>query len=139
MKEFLLLVEDDPDDEELTVDALVTGGLKTDIKVARDGAEALQAISADGQQLPRCVLLDLKLPKLSGLEVLRRIKGDARTRHVPVVVLSSSSQYADIRGSYDLGANSYVRKPVEAQAFLQAVQSLGAYWAVINEPLPDQQ
>ncbi len=136
MTGFILLVEDNLDDEDLILDVLVTGGLRADIKVARDGAEALELVSG-AQLLPRLVVLDLKLPKVSGLEVLRRMKSHPRTQHVPIVVLSSSSQDADIRSSYELGANSYVRKPVESGAFVQAVQSLGAYWSVINEPLRD--
>jgi two-component system response regulator len=132
----ILFVEDDPDDEDLILDALVSGGLKMEIKVARDGAEALEMVSG-AQLLPRLVVMDLKLPKVSGLDVLRRIRGDARTRHIPIVVLSSSSQESDIRSSYESGANSYVRKPVESGAFAQAVQTLATYWSVFNEPMRD--
>ena len=136
----ILLIEDNPDDEELTLDALRTGGVKNEIVVARDGAEALDFLfpaqsstAYSSTRLPELILLDLKLPKVSGLEVLRRIRSRSTTRHIPTVVLTSSSEEEDINRSYEVGANSYVRKPVEFDEFVQAVQSLGAYWVLFNE------
>jgi len=127
-------VEDDPDDEFLTRDALRTGGLSHDVVVARDGAEAVEWIFT-GEGVPDLVLLDLKLPKLSGFDVLERIRSDERTRGLPVVILTSSSEHRDIQRSYTTGANSYVRKPVNFPEFVRAVQTLGVYWLTVNEPL----
>ena len=137
MKKTILLVEDNPDDEELTLDALRTGGVTNEINVARDGAEALDMLFAPNTPRPQLILLDLKLPRVSGLEVLRRIRSTPETRHIPTVVLTSSSENSDILGSYELGANSYVRKPVEFGEFVRAVQTLGAYWVIVNEAAPE--
>jgi two-component system response regulator len=136
----ILLVEDNPDDEFLTRDALRSGGVLHDVIVARDGAEAVDWIfSRDGanrgSQAPDLVLLDLKLPKMSGFDVLERIRGDSRTRGLPVVILTSSSEQQDIERSYTTGANSYVRKPVIFSDFVRAVQTLGVYWLTVNEPV----
>jgi two-component system, response regulator len=131
----LLLVEDNPDDERLTLRALGRSNLTNPIQVARNGEEALQQVFS-ASPLPCVVLLDLKLPKIDGLEVLRQIRACDRTRHLPVVVLTSSSEDRDIIESYNLGANSYVRKPVEIDQFTEAVRQLGLYWALLNEPLP---
>ena len=136
----ILLIEDNPDDEELTLDALRSGGVRNDITVVHDGAEALEFLFTPepkpdwgGRKLPNLVLLDLKLPKVSGLEVLRRIRSHPATRYIPTVVLTSSSEQTDIHQSYEMGANSYVRKPVEFSDFVQAIQALGAYWVLFNE------
>lgn len=139
-KKLILLVEDNPDDEFLTKDALRTGGVAHDLVVARDGAEAVQWIfteedSSASPRTPDLVLLDLKLPKLSGFDVLERIRSDERTIGLPVVILTSSSEYQDIERSYANGANSYVRKPVNFSEFVRAVQALGVYWLTVNEPL----
>jgi CheY-like chemotaxis protein len=128
----ILLVEDNPDDERLTLRALRRGHLANPIVVARNGEEALNLVLGDGP-LPCVVLLDLKLPKVDGLEVLRQIRSRDRTRLLPVVVLTSSSEDRDIIESYSLGANSYVRKPVNIDDFTDAVRQLGLYWALINE------
>ena len=139
----ILLVEDNPDDEELTLRALRKRGLKEPVVVAHDGPEALDYLfgggnwkNRDTHDTPRVVLLDLKLPKLSGLDVLRRMREDARTRRVPVVVLTSSTEERDIQQCYDLGANSYVRKPVEFDEFLEFIRNLGNYWLKLNERPP---
>ena len=131
----ILLVEDNPDDEALTLDALRSGGVHCHIDVARDGAEALDYIfeRCPSEGLPHLVLLDLKLPKRSGMEVLAEIRGNERTRYTPVVVLTSSSQDEDMRTSYGRGANSYVRKPVDFERFSAAVKMLGVYWLLHNE------
>ncbi len=135
----LLLVEDNPDDEDLTLRALRRGGIANDVAVAHDGAEALDYLHGTGRhagrdlsRMPAVVLLDLKLPKLSGIEVLKRIRGDARTRALPVVVLTSSSEDEDMIRSYENGANSYVRKPVNFAEFTKAVGELGMYWLLLN-------
>jgi two-component system, response regulator len=131
----ILLVEDNPDDEKLTIRALRRGNVANEILVAHNGEEALiMVLNAD--PLPSVVLLDLKLPKVDGLEVLRQIRANAHTHLLPVVILTSSSEERDIIDSYNLGANSYVRKPVEIDKFMEAVRQLGLYWAVINEVLP---
>lgn len=137
MKKTILLVEDNPDDEELTLDALRRGGVTSEICVAHDGAEALEILFAAERAKPQLILLDLKLPRVSGLEVLRRIRNAPETRFIPTVVLTSSSESSDILGSYELGANSYVRKPVEFGEFIRAVQTLGAYWVIVNEGVPE--
>ncbi|TVQ19678.1 MAG: response regulator [Leptolyngbya sp. DLM2.Bin15] len=131
----ILLVEDNPDDERLTIRALRRSNITNEIVVAHNGEEALHLL-ATLDPLPCVVLLDLKLPKVDGLEVLRRIRGSDRTRLLAVVVLTSSSEDRDIVESYSLGANSYVRKPVEFDQFNEAVRKLGLYWALINEQLP---
>ncbi len=140
---YILLVEDNPEDEELTLLSLRKNSLAHEIIVVRDGAEAIDFLFGQGQyagrdvsQMPAVVLLDLKLPKLDGLGVLKRLKADERTRMLPIVVLTSSSQDADVIASYHLGANSYVRKPVEFGAFVEAVSSLGLYWILLNRPPP---
>jgi two-component system response regulator len=138
---YILLVEDNPDDEELTMRALRK--IANEVVVTRDGSEALEFIFGTGQHagrdvehLPAAILLDLKLPKLSGLDVLQRLRADPRTRLVPVVVLTSSSEDEDMLRSYRFGANSYVRKPVEFAAFASAVTQLGVYWMLLNEAPP---
>ncbi|WP_204150132.1 response regulator [Leptolyngbya sp. CCY15150] len=131
----ILLVEDNPDDERLTIRALRRSNITNDIVVAHNGEEAIQLL-ATIEPLPCVVLLDLKLPKIDGLEVLRQIRGSDRTRLLAVVVLTSSSEDRDIVESYSLGANSYVRKPVEFDQFNEAIRQLGLYWALINEQLP---
>jgi two-component system response regulator len=140
LEKIILLVEDNPDDEELTVRALKKNNVKNDLVVARDGVEALDYLLGTGAysgrdiaMLPGLVLLDLKLPKIDGLEVLRRIRADARTKRMPVVVLTSSKEDQDLIKSYDLGANSYIRKPVDFNQFTEAVRQLGLYWLMLNE------
>jgi len=134
-KKLILLVEDNPDDEFLTRDALRTGGVSHDVVVVRDGAEAVEWIFAPETATPDLVLLDLKLPKMSGFDVLERIRSNCQTRGLPVVILTSSSELEDIQRSYGMGANSYVRKPVNFSEFVRAVQALGVYWLTVNEPL----
>lgn len=142
-EKMILLVEDNPDDEELTVRALKHNRIINNIKVARDGVEALEFLNATGKfaerdrsQLPQVILLDLKLPKLGGLEVLERIRANERTRLIPVIILTSSSEEDDIINGYKLGANSYVRKPVDFQGFIEAMQHLGLYWLLVNQSPP---
>jgi two-component system, response regulator len=139
----ILLVEDNPDDEALTLRALKQSKLANEIVITRDGTEALDFLFGTGAyegrdvaQTPGVVLLDLKLPKLSGLEVLQRLRADPRTRLTPVVVLTSSSEDEDMMRSYELGANSYVRKPVVFGKFADAVSQLGLYWMLLNQPPP---
>jgi CheY-like chemotaxis protein len=139
----ILLVEDDPDDEALTVRALRRGGVQHALVVARDGVEALDYLFGAGQHAgrdlavrPQVVLLDLKLPRLDGLEVLRRLRADDRTRLLPVVILTSSDEERDRIEGYRYGANSYVRKPVDYVEFAEAVRQLGLYWLLLNEPPP---
>ncbi|HWL42529.1 MAG TPA: response regulator [Ilumatobacter sp.] len=131
----ILLVEDNPDDEELTLLAFQQNNIANTITVARDGAEALDLLHGPGRDTiePTFILLDLKLPKIDGLEVLQRIREDARTRFLPVVVLTSSREEQDLVASYSLGANSYVRKPVTFAEFVEAVRQLGLYWLLLNE------
>ena len=136
----LLLVEDNPDDEVLTLRALRKHNLANEIVVARDGQEALDYLFAEGEYRgrdasvqPQVILLDLKLPKVDGLQVLERLRAEPQTRHIPVVVLTSSNEEQDMIRSYDLGANSYVRKPVDFEQFLEAARQLGLYWLVLNE------
>jgi two-component system response regulator len=131
----IILVEDNPDDERLTIRALKRGNIANEILVARNGEEAITMV-LNADPLPSVILLDLKLPKVDGLEVLRQIRAHERTQKLPVVVLTSSSEEGDIIDSYDLGANSYVRKPVETDKFTEAIRQLGMYWAVVNE-LPE--
>lgn len=131
----ILLVEDNPDDERLTIRALRRSKIANEILVARNGQEALDRLLGEAP-LPALVLLDLKLPKIDGLEVLRQIRANANTRLLPVVVLTSSSEDRDIVESYSLGANGYARKPVGFAEFTEAVGQLGLYWILVNEPLP---
>lgn len=134
----ILLVEDNPQDAELALRALRQGKVANHITVARDGAEALELLfgdSADGARAaPKVVLLDLKLPRVDGLDVLRRIKSDSRTKLIPVVVLTSSREQNDIVESYRLGVNSYIVKPVDFERFADAVQKAGMYWLLLNQP-----
>ena len=139
----ILLVEDNQDDEELALRALRKRNIHNPIVVCRDGAAALDYVFGTGKYAgrseadsPAITLLDLKLPKVDGLTVLKRIRANERTRLMPVVVLTSSNQEADIVRSYELGANSYVRKPVEFEQFVDAVNQLGLYWLLVNEPPP---
>jgi two-component system response regulator len=139
----ILLVEDSSTDEELTLRALRKGGIANRVVVARDGAEALDYLFAQGafaerdpRDTPQVVLLDLNLPKVGGLEVLRRIRGDERTKLLPVVILTSSREDKDLMGGYASGANSYVVKPVDFTQFAEAVRQLGMFWLVINQPPP---
>ncbi|VAW82908.1 Response regulator receiver protein [hydrothermal vent metagenome] len=139
----ILLVEDNPDDEALTLRALKRNNILSKVVVVRDGAEALDFLFAkgahsgrDANKSPEVVLLDLKLPKLDGLEVLRRIREDPLTRRLAVVILTSSNEERDIIASYDLGANSYIRKPVDFNQFMEAVRQLGVYWLALNVPSP---
>jgi two-component system, response regulator len=135
----ILLVEDNPDDEVLTLRALMKNNILNKVIVARDGVEALDYLFGTGSHArrdvslqPQLILLDLKLPKIDGLEVLRRLRADVRTRLVPVVVLTTSNEERDIISSYELGANSYIRKPVDFEQFMGAVKQLGLYWLVLN-------
>lgn len=136
----ILLVEDNQDDIELTLHSLRKENLANSIHVARDGEEALEFLFCDGQfagrsfeHPPRLVLLDLKLPRVDGMEVLRRLKADARTRTIPVVILTSSREERDLIGSYNLGVNSYIQKPVNFEQFREVVKSVGLYWLLINQ------
>jgi len=139
----ILLVEDNPDDEALTLRALQRAKIRNEVVVARDGVQALDYVFGTGKHagrdttlMPQVVLLDLKLPKVDGLDVLRRLRADERTRFLPVVILTSSSEERDRIEGYRLGANSYVRKPVDFTRFAEAVQHLGLYWLLLNEPAP---
>jgi two-component system, response regulator len=139
----ILLVEDNPDDEALTLRALKKNNIKNEVVVAHDGAEALDYLFGTGKYagrntdvLPQVVLLDLKLPKIEGLEVLRRVRADKRTRLLPVVILTSSNEEQDRIDGYGLGANSYVRKPVDFTQFMEAALQLGLYWLILNEAPP---
>ena len=139
----ILLVEDNPDDEALTLRALSKNNIRNRVVVAHDGVEAIDYLfrtgtyaDRDEREVPQVILLDLKLPKIDGLELLRRIRADERTRLLPVVVLTSSKEEQDVINSYDNGANSYVRKPVDFNQFVEAINKLGMYWLVLNEPPP---
>lgn len=141
----ILLVEDNPDDVELTVRALEQQKIANPLVVARDGVEALDYLLGRGKYsgpetpvLPTVILLDIKLPKLDGLEVLRQIRGNERTRLLPVVILTSSKEEKDLINGYRLGANSYIRKPVDFDQFNEAIKQLGLYWLIWNEPAPVQ-
>jgi two-component system response regulator len=137
----ILIVEDTPQDLELTLRALRKANLTNRIHVARDGAEAIEFIFCEGAHSarnidngPKVILLDLKLPKIDGIEVLRRVKGDSRTKDIPVVVLTSSKEQKDVVDSYQLGVNSYIVKPVNFERFTSAVGNLGMYWLLLNQP-----
>jgi two-component system, response regulator len=145
-RHLILLVEDNPDDVLLTQRAFERSSVPNEIIVAQDGQEALDFLFAEGTHagrdsgiMPGVVLLDLKLPKVEGLEVLRRLRADPRTRRLPVVVLTSSNEESDLISTYDLGANSFVRKPVDFAAFLEAARQLGLYWLHLNEAPPPGQ
>ena len=140
----ILLVEDNPDDEELTLRALSRNNISNQVVVVRDGQEAVDWLEGTGTHagrdpldIPALILLDLKLPKIDGLEVLRRLRATPRTAIVPVVILTSSREERDRMSGYQSGANSYVQKPVDFTAFLEAVRQLGLYWLVLNEPPPN--
>lgn len=139
----ILLVEDNPSDIGLTRRAMEKSGISNPLVVAEDGQDALDYIFCDGvhsareiADTPLLVLLDLKLPRVDGLEVLRRIRADARTRRIPVVILTSSSEERDVTAGYDNGTNSYIRKPVDFYQFAEVIKQLGMYWLVINQPPP---
>lgn len=138
----ILLVEDNPDDIALTLRALHKNNIRNEVVVAKDGAEALNHLFENPSNpnhkalKPQLILLDLKLPKVDGLEVLRRLRADASTRLLPVVILTSSKEEQDIVTGYSLGANSYIRKPVDFVQFTEAVRQLGIYWLLLNEPVP---
>lgn len=133
-KNHILLVEDNPDDELLAMRALKKNNILNEVRVARDGAEALEYLEnlSGDESLPELILLDLQLPKVSGLEVLKAIRENPRTQLLPVVILTSSDEEKDLISSYQLGANSYIRKPVDFSQFVEAVQQLGIYWLVLN-------
>ncbi|HET8712056.1 MAG TPA: response regulator [Gemmatimonadales bacterium] len=130
----ILLVEDNANDAELTLRALKQRNLANQVHVCRDGAEAIEFFADGNGAVPKVVLLDLKLPKVDGLEVLRRLKGNERTRSIPIVVLTSSREEPDIEKAYELGANSYIVKPVDFEAFARAVSDVGLYWLLLNHP-----
>ena len=133
----ILLVEDNPDDRDLTIMALKGSNIANEIDIARDGEEALEYFEDQSRPLPALVLLDLKLPRIMGLDVLKRLRADERTKLVPIVVLTSSQQESDRYQSYVEGVNAYVVKPVQFDKFSEAVKALGLFWLVINEPPPD--
>ena len=142
-EKIILLVEDNPDDVELTLRAFKKNNILNRVILAKDGAEALEYLFGTGtyagrdlKDLPGVILLDLKLPKIDGLEVLRRIRQDNRTKLIPVVILTSSAEPKDVVNGYSLGANGYVRKPVEFGQFVEAMRNLGLYWLLWNEPPP---
>ena len=138
-KPYILLVEDNPDDVELTERAFAKNHIANEVVVLTDGAQACDFLFGSdrgGRSLPQVILLDLKLPKISGLEVLEKIRGDAATRLIPTVILTSSKQEEDLLEGYRLGVNSYVRKPVDFNEFVEAVRQVGLYWLVLNEPPP---
>ena len=139
----ILLVEDNPDDEDLTLRALKKANVRNEVVVAHDGVEALDYLFGTGNNVgrdtsvvPQIVLLDLKLPRIDGLEVLKRLRADERTKLLPVVILTSSKEEQDLINGYSLGANSYIRKPVDFEQFSEAVRQLGLYWLLLNEAPP---
>jgi two-component system, response regulator len=143
LEKVILLVEDNPDDETLTLRALAKNNIANRVVVARDGVEALDYLFGTGLHAgrdtglqPALILLDVKLPKVDGFEVLRQLRADARTKRLPVVILTSSTEEQDLMTGYDLGANSYVRKPIDFQKFLVSVQQIGLYWLAVNEGPP---
>lgn len=142
-KKYILLVEDNPDDEELIIMALQHSKIANEVVVVHDGVEALEFLFGSGPSsslgvtdLPQVILLDLKMPRLGGLDVLKRIRSELHTQLLPVVILTSSSEEEDILSSYRLGANSYVRKPIEFRRFAEAIQQLGLYWLIVNQVPP---
>ena len=142
---FILLVEDNPDDEALTLRALKKNNIQNEVMIARDGSEALDYLFGTGAHagrdlriMPTVTLLDLKLPKVDGLEVLRRVRATERTKLLPVVILTSSKEEQDMLTGYKLGANSYIRKPVDFLQFNEAVRNLGLYWLLLNESPPEE-
>lgn len=144
-KKVILLIEDNPRDEALTLRALRKSNIVNQVDVARDGVEALDYLFGTGthsgrdkSEMPQLILLDLKLPKIDGLQVLRRIREEERTKRLPVVIFTSSSEEEDIIKSYNLGANSYVRKPVDFDQFMEATRQLGLYWLVLNQAAPTE-
>lgn len=143
MRDKILLIEDNPDDEELTLRAFRKNNISNDVVVVRDGVEALDYLFGTGAyegrdvaDTPQVVLLDLKLPRLSGLEVLRELRANPVTRLLPVIILTTSNEETDVVSGYELGANSYIRKPVDFLQFVEAVRQLGLYWLVLNQPPP---
>lgn len=142
-QKIIMLVEDNPDDEALTIRALKKNNILNEVVVAHDGVEALNYLFGEGSYegrdmsiMPEVILLDLKLPKIDGLEVLKRIRSDSRTKLQPVVILTSSKEDKDVIDSYSLGANSYIRKPVDFDQFTEAIKQLGLYWLVVNVAPP---
>jgi len=141
-KQIILLVEDNPDDAALTLRALRKNSFTQEVVIARDGVEAMEFLLPNGSNghdvnsLPLLVILDLKLPRIDGIELLQRIRADRRTRQVPVVVLTSSNEERDISRCYSLGANSYIRKPVDYSKFYEVMRQVGVYWLHLNEPAP---
>lgn len=142
-EKIILLVEDNPDDEELTLRALKKNNIQNEVVIARDGVEALDYLfgvgawaGRDTSNVPAVTLLDLKLPKVDGLEVLRKLRADERTKYLPVVILTSSKEEQDLLNGYKFGANSYIRKPVDFGQFMEAVRNLGLYWLLLNESPP---
>ena len=144
-EKIILLVEDNPDDEELTLRALKKNNIQNEVVIARDGVEALDYLFGTGayagrdtSNVPSVTLLDLKLPKVDGLEVLKRLRADERTKFLPVVILTSSKEEQDLLNGYKFGANSYIRKPVDFAQFMEAVRNLGLYWLLLNESPPTE-
>jgi CheY-like chemotaxis protein len=144
-EKIILLVEDNADDEELTLRALKKNNIQNEVVVARDGVEALDYLFGTGayagrdtSNVPSVTLLDLKLPKVDGLEVLKRLRADERTKFLPVVILTSSKEDQDLLNGYKFGANSYIRKPVDFAQFMEAVRNLGLYWLLLNESPPSE-
>jgi CheY-like chemotaxis protein len=144
-EKIILLVEDNADDEELTLRALKKNNIQNEVVVARDGVEALDYLFGTGayagrdtSNVPSVTLLDLKLPKVDGLEVLKRLRADERTKFLPVVILTSSKEEQDLLNGYKFGANSYIRKPVDFAQFMEAVRNLGLYWLLLNESPPSE-
>ena len=139
----ILLVEDNPSDVALTQRAFEKNGIRNELRVASDGQDALDYLFREGRHagrdpndMPILILLDLKMPRVDGLEVLRRLRADPRTRRIPVAILTSSTEKQDVAAGYDLGTNSYIRKPVDFQEFAEVVKQLGIYWVMVNEPPP---